>query len=434
MSVQHERIRSVVGVSAWMAPTLSPPEADPLAGGETCDLAIVGGGFLGLSTALHAARRGLSVRVIEARALGEGASGLNGGQVIPGLKFDPDWLVGHFGEKTGDALVSFVASTADAVFDLIGTEGLAVPHRRDGWIFAAHTETALEAAAKRHRQWSAHGADAELLEAAAIARLTGAVGYRGGWLDRRAGVIQPLALTFELARIARAAGARIATETRVVRLARHGGRWHVETASGATVSAAKVLVATNAYSDALIPGLAQSQVWLNSFQIATPPLPDDLGAGVLPGGQAVSDSRRILIYYRRSPDGRLIVGGRGGMATPTQPSDWAHLERAMARLFPVLAGYPIERRWFGRVAMTPDHLPHIHAPAEGLVAVAGCQGRGVGLMTALGARMAAYFAEGDRAALPFPPTPIRPIPFHRFRRVGVAATIAWYRLLDRLEH
>ena len=433
MSDPHDPVHGGVGLSAWMTPQLSAPAVDPLADGETCDLAIVGGGFLGLSTALQAARRGLAVRVIEAKALGEGASGLNGGQVIPGLKYDPEWLTGHFGEKTGEALVAFVSSTADAVFDMIRTEGLAVPHRRDGWIFAAHTDTALETAAKRHRQWSARGADAEMLDAAAIGRLTGASGYRGGWLDRRAGVVQPLALTLELARIARAAGARIATGTRVTRLSRRDGRWQVETASGATVDAAKVLVATNAYSDALIPGLAQSLVWLNSFQIATPPLPDDLGAGVLPGGQAVSDSRRILVYYRRSADGRLIVGGRGGMATPAQPSDWAHLERAMLRLYPALAGVPVERRWFGRVAMTPDHLPHVHTPEEGLVAVAGCQGRGVGLMTALGPRMAAYFADGDRAALPFPPTPIRPIPFHRFRRVGVAATIAWYRLLDRLE-
>lgn len=422
-----------VGVSAWMAPQVAAPAADPLADGETCDLAIVGGGFLGLSTALHAARRGLSVRVVEARALGEGASGLNGGQVIPGLKYDPEWLAGHFGAAAGEALVSFVAATADAVFDLIRTEGLDVPRRRDGWIFAAHTAKALDAAARRHRQWAARGADAELLDAAAIGRLTGAAGYAGGWLDRRAGVVQPLALTYELARIAREAGARIATGTRVTRLARQAGRWHVETASGATATAARVLVATNAYSDALIPGLARSLVWLNSFQIATRPLPQHIGAGVLPGGQAVSDSRRILVYYRRSVDGRLVVGGRGGMATPTRPGDWAHLERAMLRLYPALAGVPVERRWFGRVAMTPDHLPHIHALGEGLVAVAGCQGRGVGLMIALGARMAAFLAKGDRDALPLPPTPIRPIPFHRFRRVGVAAAIAWYRLLDRLE-
>ena len=114
-------------------------------------------------------------------------------------------------------------------------------------------------------------------------------------------------------------------------------------------------------------------------------------------------------------------------------ADWAHLQRALVRLYPALSDMPIEKRWFGRVAMTPDHLPHIHEPEKGLLAVVGCQGRGVGLMSALGKRMANYLACGDPRQLPFPLSPIRPIPFHAFRQVGVAATIAWYRMLDAFE-
>src|SRR5262245_17386315 len=111
--------------------------------GEDTDVAIVGGGILGLSSALHAARSGLSVHVVEARNLGEGASGLNGGQVIPGLKYDPQTLLELFGEARGEALIDFAASTADKVFDLIRDGKLDVPHSRNGWIQAAHTETAL---------------------------------------------------------------------------------------------------------------------------------------------------------------------------------------------------------------------------------------------------------------------------------------------------
>ena len=150
-------------------------------------------------------------------------------------------------------------------------------------------------------------------------------------------------------------------------------------------------------------------------------------------GRPVSDSRRILVYYRKSADGRLVLGGRGRMALPKSASDWDHLHRAMLRLYPALAGVAIEKRWFGRVAMTPDHLPHIHEPEPGLLAAVGCQGRGIGLMTALGKRFAAYLANGDPKLLPFPVSPIRPIPFHAFRQVGVAATIAWYRALDAME-
>ncbi|MDX8539147.1 MAG: FAD-binding oxidoreductase [Mesorhizobium sp.] len=416
----------------WQRPkTVSAFQPQPAVG--AVDVVIVGGGIMGLSTALHAARQGRTVQVLEAGVIGEGASGLNGGQVIPGLKYDPEWLVEHFGKERGEALVNFAASTADAVFDLIRDENLAVPLTRNGWIQAAHTETALTAAANRDRQWRARGADVELLSQAEIAAMTGAKGYLGGWLDRRAGVVDPLAYTLELARVTAAAGAGIAPGQKVVKLRKDAGLWRVLTESGLEVRAKAVVLATNAYTDGLLPGLARTIVPLHSFQIATAPLPADIGAGILPGGQAVSDSRRILVYYRRSADGRLVLGGRGRMALPSSAADWAHLERALIRLYPALAGIAIEKRWFGRVAMTPDHLPHIHEPEKGLLAVAGCQGRGVGLMSALGKRMAGYLASGDARQLPFPLSPIRPIPFHAFRQVGVAATIAWYRMLDALE-
>jgi len=401
--------------------------------GSPVDVIIVGGGIMGLSTALHAARLGLAVQVLEAGEIGQGASGLNGGQVIPGLKYDPEWLIEHFGPGRGAALVNFAASTADAVFGLIRDEKLAVPFARNGWIQAAHTETALKAAANRDRQWRARGADVRLLSEVEIASMTGAKGYLGGWLDRRAGVIDPLAYTAELARVTATAGGRIAEHQKVVKLAKEAGLWRVSTEGGAELRAKTIVLATNAYTGGLLSGLAETIVPLHSFQIATAPLPADVGAGILPGGQAVSDSRRILVYYRRSVDGRLVLGGRGRMALPSSEADWAHLERALLRLYPALSGISIEKRWFGRVAMTPDHLPHIHEPERGLLAVVGCQGRGVGLMTALGGRMASYLASGDINQLPFPLAPIRPIPFHAFRQVGVAATIAWYRMLDAFE-
>lgn len=419
--------------TAWRPPDSRPPAIRRLEGGAACDLLVVGGGILGLSTALHAAQKGCDVLVAEAGAIGSGASGLNGGQVIPGLKYDPEWLLQHFGAEEGERIVRFAASTADKVFDLIEKHRLAVPHVRNGWIQAAHTETALAAAAERNRQWQARGADVALLGREEVERLTGARGYVGGWLDRRAGAIDPLAYTLELARAAGEAGAAIAENQRVTGLRQADGGWQARTAAGLDIRARSVVIATNAYSDDLVPGLARTVVPLHSFQIATGPLPASLAETILPMGTPVSDSRRILVYYRKSADGRFVLGGRGRMGAPRVERDWAHLERAALRLYPALSGVGIEHRWFGRVAMTPDHLPHLHAPAPGLLAVVGCQGRGVGLMTAMGERLAAYCAEGDRGTLPLPVTPIRPIPFHRFRRLGIAAAIAWYRMRDALE-
>jgi glycine/D-amino acid oxidase-like deaminating enzyme len=413
----------------WRRPVSPIPER--FAEGDV-DLAVIGAGYQGLSTALHAARSGLSVQVIEAGAIGNGASGVNGGQVIPGLKQDPETLIGQFGETVGRRLIAFSAGTADAVFDLIARDALDVEHRRNGWIQAAHSETALQAAVQRNRQWRAEGADVALLNRADIALLTGAEGYRGGFIDRRAGVVNPLALLHELARVATEAGAALVCNDPATSLRADGSLWRVDTRSGRSIRARKVLVATNAYSDGLVADLAESLVWMHSFQVATEPLSPEFEF-ILPSGQAVSDSRRIVVYYRRSPDGRLVLGGRGPMRPPRSAGDWLHLERALHRLFPMLSRVPIAHRWFGRVAMTADHLPHLHEPRPGLLMSAGCQGRGIGLMVALGEPLARYVVSGNPDDLPLPITPLRAIPLHRFRRLGVAAHIAWYRLLDGLE-
>jgi glycine/D-amino acid oxidase-like deaminating enzyme len=434
---QHSDIAAELegGGQRYSTPIWTGPDfmGDAAENGESVDLVVIGGGILGLSTALHAARGGQTVRVLEAWGVGEGAAGLSGGQVIPGLKHDPDWLLDRFGPQQGERMIEFAARTADAVFDLIAAERLQVAHARSGWIQAAHSHQALNTAEMRVSQWRKRGADVEALDAAQVRELTGARGYLGGWLDKRAGVIDPLAYVRELARVAQAAGVRVAEREAAVGLGRENGRWMVTTGTGKRIAGKSVLLATNAYSEALLPELGRSFVPLHSFQIATASLPHWLDEEILPGGQAVSDSRRVLVYFRKTPDGRLVLGGRGRVAVPRSPRDWRHLERALLRLFPAVAGLPIERRWFGRVAVTMDHLPHIHEPEPGLLAVVGCQGRGIGLMTSLGRILAEYLAERDPLVLPFPITPIRPIPLHRFRKLGIAAMIAWYLFRDRLE-
>lgn len=392
----------------------------------------MGGGILGLTTARWLARAGRSVAMLDARPLGEGASGVNGGQVIPGLKHDADWLADHLGRERGRALATFAAEAADRVFETIRDEKLSVPHSRTGWIQAAHHGTALEACRRRARALAASGAAVEMLDDRAVAALTGARSYLGGLIDRRAGAIQPFAYVSELARVAVEAGVALCTECRVERLSRDSPHWTVTTTRG-SIQAGKVVVATNADADALVPGLAETVLPLHSFQIATEPLASDIAHEILPGGQAVSDSRRIVTYYRKSADGRFVLGGRGTLEPPRDAFDWRHLEKAMVRLFPRLAGVPVTHRWFGRVAMTLDHLPHLHQPEPGLVAVLGCQGRGVALMTALGRPLADFVVTGDPAALPVPVTPIRPIPFHKLRHLGVAAAMAGYRMLDGLQ-
>jgi glycine/D-amino acid oxidase-like deaminating enzyme len=418
--------------SLWAATAAPAPATTPLVSDSQADVVIVGAGYCGLSTALHLAERGVRVVVLEAREIGFGGSGRNGGQVIPGVKFDPSELLTQFGAERGQRLVDFVGGTADAVFDLINKHRMDVPVVRQGWIQGAHSAEALRMAERRVRDWTGQGVAAQLLDRAETARLLGSDSYLGGWSDPRGGGIQPLSYVRGLARAALAAGVVIHTDSPVAELAQAPGGWRVKTARGPQVSAEQVLLCTNGYTDDLWPQLRKTIISANSFQVATAPLPEAVRKSILPGGQVSSDARNLLLYYRIDHSGRLLMGGRGtfGEPDPARPGSWSHLERVVGKLFPQAAGVPIDYRWCGHVAITRDYLPHLHRPAPGLLIDIGCQGRGVGLQTRMGQALADYLVSGDVAALPVAPSAIKPFPLHALRRLYVSAVIAWYRLTD----
>ncbi|MCZ8044095.1 MAG: FAD-binding oxidoreductase [Beijerinckiaceae bacterium] len=416
--------------SLWFATAPAAAPTPPLAQDVSADVCVIGAGFAGLSTALHLAETGVSVVVLEAHEPGWGGSGRNGGQVIPGIKYDPSEILAKFGPVAGEALIGFVGSTADLVFDLIAKHGMDVPHQRAGWIQGAHTPAMVETVKRRSAEWQARGVDAQFLDQDAAARLLGTDRYLAGWVDRRAGGVQPLAYARGLAKAALAAGATIHGQSKVVSLTRSGAPWTVRTAQGATVTAPRVVVATNGYTGDLIPKLRQTVIRPNSFIVATQPLSDNVAGTILPEGQVVSDTRQLLLYFRKDHQNRLLMGGRGPFREPKDASDWAHLERVVGKMYPQVKGVPFDFRWCGRVALTRDFLPHLHEPEPGLLVDIGCMGRGVGLQSAMGKAMAAYIATGDKGRLPFPVVPITPLPLHALNELYVSAIIAWYRLTD----
>ena len=416
--------------SLWAATARPAPSTPALDASRTADVAIVGAGFSGLSAALRLAASGASVVVLESGEPGWGASGRNGGQVIPGLKWDPEELVAMFGPEAGEQLVRVAGGSADTLFDLVETHGIDCEAKRCGWIQPTFADADNAMAARRVAQWQRRGAPVELLDRETACRLVGSPIYRGGWIDRRAGSVQPLRYARGLARAALAAGVVVCGNSPVTGLARSGSRWNVTTAHGPVVSAGQVLVATNGYSDDLWPHLRQSVIAANSFQVATEPLPEALLRTVLPEGQVASDTRKLLLYYRANHDGRLIMGGRGTFREPTDPSEFGHLESVIGLVFPQLKGIRCAFRWSGRVALTRDHLPHVHRPAPGLTILLGYNGRGVGLATTLGTLVAAHLASPDDHPLPLPLTGIAPIPLHSLHRIYATAILQMYRLCD----
>jgi len=405
------------------------PAADPFEAGRSVDIAIVGGGFTGVSAALAAASGGADVALIEARAIGWGASGRNGGQVIPGLKLDPSEMRAAYGEERGRRLTEAVGGAADGVFDLIERYGIDCEPKRSGWIQAAHAQAALARVLRRGDEWAALGAPAERLDRAALRRLTGTDAYLGGWIDRRAGTIQPLSYVRSLAKAAQRAGAKLHEGTLATKLARKSGRWEVTTSKG-TISARHVVVGQDGYADGLVPGLAKTLICVQSALVATEPLPDALRATIMPDGVCASETRRLAFYFRQSPDGRLVFGGRGAVGDGEKPAFFSALIAAMHRTFPESRGLPIARRWSGQVALTLDGLPHIHEPEDGLHIGLGYNGRGIAMATLMGRWLAARALDGTEPALPV--TKLSPILWHGLKgpAVQLGITSAWIR--DRL--
>jgi len=193
----------------WTATATPASPSPPLEGEHRADVCIIGGGFTGLSAALRLAEHGASVAVLEAGQVGAGASGRNGGQVIPGLKLDPTELTALLGRERGARLTDAVGGAADLVFDLVRRHGIDCDARQDGWIKACHRDSALRLAARTAREWNGLGAPVEELDRSRIAELTGTDAYVGGYVDHRGGVVQPLSYSRGLARAAVKAGARI---------------------------------------------------------------------------------------------------------------------------------------------------------------------------------------------------------------------------------
>jgi glycine/D-amino acid oxidase-like deaminating enzyme len=393
---------------------------------------VVGAGYTGLSAALHLAERGADVVVLDAAEPGWGGSGRNGGQVIPGLKDDPDELERTFGPETGRRIWQIAGGAADLVFELIARHKIACHAQQSGWISAAPTAATLEILKARAEQWQRRGAPVEILDRQRIAELTGTTCYVGGMLDRRAGALHPLLYARGLARAAREAGADIHGRSAATALEAQSGAWRVVTSRGA-VTARAVILATNAYTDDLWPGLQRTVLPVQSYQVATRPLPPDVRRRVLPGGQPVSDLRRILFYFRLDPEGRLLMGGRGPLDDAGDPALFSRLESAAARLFPQMGTPEWEHRWSGRVALTADHLPHLHEPRPGLSIGLGYNGRGVAMATAMGKLLAQRALGTPAADVGWPVTPIAPIPLHGLRLPAMALVVNWKRFQDWLD-
>jgi glycine/D-amino acid oxidase-like deaminating enzyme len=411
--------------TAEPAPTLPPLDGD-----RRTDVVIVGGGFTGLSTALSLAEKGASVVLLEAREPGWGASGRNGGQINAGLKHDPDVVERDFGPDLGARMVAFSGAAPGLVFDLIARHGIRCEARRNGTLRAAIRRRPAEKLAAAVDQLHRRGVPAELLDPSQMAEATGSDRYLAGLLDRRGGDLNPLSYARGLARAAVQAGAAIHGGTAVLSLSQAGTEWRALTASG-MVTAERVVLATNGYTDGLWPSLRRTIVPLFGAIIATAAIAPEIARRILPSRAVLYETGTVTVYYRIDHGGRLLLGGRGPMREISKPSDVPHLQSYAHKLWPALRKVPWTHAWGGRLAMTTDQYPHIHEPAPGVIACLGYNGRGVAMSTAMGVELAQRIMNPS-APFAMPVSPMKAIPLHRLWPLAVRAAIVRGRLADRL--
>jgi gamma-glutamylputrescine oxidase len=417
--------------NSYYAATVNAWERQPpLKGAHKADVVVAGGGFTGLSAALACAEKGLSVILLEAQTIGFGASGRNGGQLIPGLRWSMREIDAAFGRERARAIFDLAWGAGDRVRSRIAKHTIACdlkPGHLEAACKPAHFDVMQHEAAflNAHFDW-----DSISVVTPKDMRLhINGGGYHGGLYDAKGGHFHPLNYTLGLAKACLAAGVRIFENTPVTGYFDQAG--DVEILAGDRGAWAKsLIIATDAWTHTLSPRLGRYTVPIMNYNIATAPVEN--ADALLPSDAAVADSRFVLNYFRLSADKRLIFGG-GEKYRQTPPSDIAGFVRKhMAAVFPSLVNTSIDYAWGGAVSVTRNRLPHVGR--EGNVFFAqGFSGHGA-LITTLAGELMADAVAGDHSGFDvFASLPRQPFPGGRlFAKPLATLGLLWYALRDRL--
>ncbi len=419
----------------WESTAIEGPICGRLKGDIDADVVIVGGGLTGTRTALGLAENGLSVVLLEAKSIGWGASGRSGGQCNPIWRKTPDQLRAKFGKDCGDRLIDTTLKSADALFADIKAYGIDCDAEQTGWVQASHCGPATADLERLAAAWNVEGATIQRLDEAGTRSATGSTEYDFALFHPRGGHVQPLSLTRGFAHKAIEFGAVMFERSPVTSAQRIDGKWKVATADG-SVTAEKVILTTNAYTDNLWPKLRKTLYPMVSIALATKPLSDNLQKTILPNAVTISDTRRAIYFARYDRDRRLIFGCVGSNDTdPAVLGGVGRLTRGMHRVFPQLDNIEVETTWAGRIGVTPEMMPHLHEPEPGVLAALGFSGRGIAMTSVMARALISKTLGGSVDDLPFPITPVSPIPFHAITTATLplgAPTMALRDTLDTL--
>jgi gamma-glutamylputrescine oxidase len=402
-----------------------------LDGDMRADVCIIGAGYTGLSAALHLAQKGRRVVVVEAYHAGWGASGRNGGQLHSGQRLDQETLERWLGRIEARAMFDLAEEAKHLVKSMIATHAIDCDWR-DGLISTLHKKRYVKPTQAHiaHMQATYGYQGLTWLDAMTLAEKVGSDRYYGGYRDASAGHLHPLNFALGLARAAESAGVTIYEQTRALSLSQ-GRATCVATASG-NIVADEVIVAVNGYTSGLLPDTEARIMPIHNYILATEPL-GLRGQYLIPGGEAVADSRFVVHYWRPSADGRLIFGG-GESYSKDFPDDLkGFVRRHMLSVYPALKDVRIDYAWGGTLALSVNKMPVMRRVRAGVYTSAGYTGHGVAIAVLAGKLMAEAIA-GDSGRFDlFAKLPAPKFPGGKWLRYPtLVLAMFWYGLLDRI--
>jgi glycine/D-amino acid oxidase-like deaminating enzyme len=416
-------------------------EAYRPASGELADVpresrvAIVGGGYAGLATALELARHGVDAVVLERGELGVGASTRNGGSVSGGVNVGKSFT-GRAAEVDPERTHRLLSDASDAfslIERLIAEEQIECSWQKRGRLVGAWTPKHYAAQEKRLANLNdAAQSGARMVPRERQREEIASDYYYGGMVVERSASLHPALYYKGLLDACRRRGIAICAEAAVAGIAPSGSGWRVATSRG-TLAAGDVVIATNGYTGAITPALRRRIVPIASHIIATEELPPDLAASLIPKRRSISDTKRVLCYYRLSPDGRRMVFGGRARFTQSDPRLCARvLHGYMTERFPQLNGTRVTHSWTGNTAFTLDALPHM-GEEGGLHYALGCNGSGVAMMTYLGTQTARKIARVANAPCAFDAPEFPDHPLYTGNPWFLPVVGGWFRMRDRLD-
>lgn len=395
----------------WERTAPPAPVTTPLKGNTNADVVIVGGGYTGLSAALHLAERGTNVVLLEAAEIGFGGAGRNVGLINAGMWVMPDDFPKELGEHYGERALDLLGNGPYLVRELIEKHGISCELETNGTLHCAVGAEGMKELEERARQWQKRGAPLTVLDATETERRIGTKAYAGSLLDMRAGTLQPLSYARGLAHAAIKAGATLHTGSPVISTGEADGKRIVSTAEG-QVSADWVIVATDAYSTGPWAQVRREQVHLPYFNLATKPLSANLRRSILPNCEGCWDTKEVLSSFRMDQAGRLVFGSVGALRGTGTMVHKAWARRSLKRLFPQLGEVEFEAEWYGKIGMTDNALPRFHRFGTNVIGFSGYNGRGISPGSTFGKVLANYIL-GDiaEADLPLPLTDVKEASF-----------------------